>query len=241
MYDTLPSFSVLDTLDTIRDASQDTPFLTAENIDKVTSTFDVVIKVMGKGNINGNIGKLDTDCDAKRLMEERLARLMQEDLRSQVDLCIKDGANVLLVFDGDNWQTDSPFTLAIVAFAKKLRCPVLSVRGKVTPDKWRPDHVNANGVPKCTVGTWPSDVTMRMVWVEGLSPAEATLRMATRVVVYGAADLFLLDAATTTSKEMQRFVEFAINPLPLSSCAENPSYWSVYGKTSSTAPQCRIA
>ena len=64
MYDTLPSFSVLDTLDTIRDASQDTPFLTAENIDKVTSTFDVVIKVMGKGNINGNIGKLDTDCDA---------------------------------------------------------------------------------------------------------------------------------------------------------------------------------
>ena len=231
LYNSLPSFSVLDTLDAIRKASQDTPFLTVDNIDEMTNPFDIVIKVMGKGNINGNIDKLDTDCDAKRLMQERLARLLQEDLISQVDLCIEDGAKVLLVFDGDNWQIDSPFTSAIVAFAKKLRCPVLSVRGKVTPDKWRPDHVNTNGVPKCTVGTWPSDVTMRMMWVEGLSPAEATLRMATRVVVYGAADLFLVDAATTTSKEMQRFVEFGIGPRPLSSCAETPSYWSVYGKT----------
>jgi len=237
LYNTLPSFSVLNALDAIREASQDTPFLTVDNIDDITRTFDMVIKVMGKGNINGNIKKLDTDCDAKRLMEARLARLMQEDLRSQVDLCIEDGTKVLIVFDGDNWQPDSPFTTAIVAFAKRLRCPVLSVRGKVTPDKWRPDHMNADGVPKCTVGTWPSDVTMRMVWVEELSPAEATLRMATRVVVYGAADLFLVDdaaTATTTSKEMQRFVEFGVDPLPLSCCAENPSYWSVYGKTSST-------
>ena len=71
-------------------------------------------------------------------MEERLAHLIQEDLVKQVQLCIEDGKNAIIVYDGDNRQNDSPFTSAIVALAKMHACPVLSVRDKVTPDKWRP-------------------------------------------------------------------------------------------------------
>ena len=235
LYNELPAFTDLNSLDTIRDASQRTPFLTIRNMDRITNAFDVIIKVMGTGNIHGKINKLDaqTDSDTIRLMKTHLACLMQEDLVKQVDLCIQDGQRALIVFDGDNCQEDSPFTLAIVTLAKKLNCPVLSVRGKVTPDKWRPDHVNEKG-PKCTIGTWPSDVEMRMAWVEGSTPAEATLGMADRVLVYGAADLFVRDgASTTTSMEMACFLRMGIVTSPLSSWADQSSYWSVYGKNRS--------
>lgn len=228
-YPQLPSFTDLDTLDKIRDASQRGPFLTTLNVECITDTFDNVIKIMGKGNLNGIIKKLDPELDADklRLVEMHRARLVND--VQQVQLCIDGATRSLIVFDGDNWQYDSPFTSAILALAKLHNCPVLSVRGH--PANWRPDHVDATtGRPKCTVGTWPSDMEMRMAWVDGATPAEVTLRMANRVVVYGAADLFDGAASTTTSKEMQRFEDFGIDTTPLASCADNPSYWSVYGK-----------
>jgi len=238
---TFASFGMLSDLDSIVDMSQTGPFIRADQAKAFAGDY-FVVKVMGKGNVDKLLGQVE----AGHPLHARVAVLNSVAAFAVAEQAIlKEHAagapskRLLVMYDGDNRQDDSPFTNFIAYLARREHL-VLAVPAKVDASAWAPRHIDeASGRPKCTSGTWPLEAasTMYMAWSEGATPAEITLGAAQLVLVYGSAEFLSADATaasqTTTSAELKRFEEFGLDLNPRASWVDGPSTqpsWTLHVK-----------
>lgn len=220
-------FSSLSNKEQIVEASASGPFIGSSVAAVLGSMYDVV-KVMGSGNLDMKIAKLEAFIKEQEPASEAsgLAAHRVKALRSRVAALSSESAfkaaeqaitgaragqapagavpkKKLIMFDGDNCQADSPFT-NFIAYLARQGYLVASVRGRVEPSAWAARHFDAETLrPLCTTGTWPKEAAgnMHMVWSDGASPAEVTLCAACSVIVYGSAEVLSsdLEAASQTT------------------------------------------